>query len=397
MTESSRTGYHAMPRPTPSRTARRTLGACAAALLMVAPRVHAQAGYVQTNLVSDIPGLAKVTDPLLVNPWGVSFSGTSPFWVSNAGTGTSTLYNGAGVKQALTVTIPGPGAPGVPGVPTGQVFNGTGSFALPVGGNATFIFASVTGTISGWNGGSGTVAQTVVNGFPASAYTGIALAGTGATARLYAANFGTGSVDVFDGTFTKIVGAGAFADPTLPAGYAPFNVHNVGGQIYVTYAIKDPITGRDVPGAGQGFVNVFNPDGTLVRRFTGGGALNSPWGVALAPSTFGTFGGALLVGNFGDGTINAFDALSGNFRGVLRDPLGAPIVNEGLWEIAFGSGAQGTSTSTLYFAAGIQGETHGLFGAISTVPEPGTVFLVATGLGGLMLGAARRRRASAAG
>ena len=371
-----------------TRWAPRLLLALAAATL---PNATARAQYAQTNLVSDIPGLALHTDAQLKNPWGISFSPTSPFWVSDAGTGVSTLYNASGVKQALVVTIPGPGG-GVPGVPTGQVFNNAASFQLPNGANATFIFASATGTIAGWNGAAGPTAVTEVNGFPGSSFTGLAIAGSGSTARLYAANFGTGQIDVFNGSFAPVTVPGAFTDPTLPPGYAPFNVQNVGGNVVVTYALKDPVTGRDVPGAGHGFVNVFDQNGALIRRVATDGVLDSPWGVALAPASFGPFGGALLVGNFGDGTIHAFDFFTGAMLGQMTDATGAPIVNDHLWGIAFGNNGAGSNPNALYFAAGIDNEQHGLFGTLTATPEPGSLLLLATGLGALFVGAGRRRR-----
>jgi uncharacterized protein (TIGR03118 family) len=350
----------------------------------------ARAQYVQTNLVSDIPGLAANTDPQLKNPWGMSFAPTSPFWISDAGTGVATLYDGRGVKQALVVTIPGPGGT-VPGVPTGQVFNNAGAFGLPNGANATFLFASATGTISGWNAAAGTTALTQVNGFPGSSYTGLAIAGTGATARLYAANFGTGAVDVFNGSFAPVA-TGGFIDPTLPAGYAPFNVQNVGGNIVVTYALKNPATGKDLAGAGNGFVDVYDPSGVLLRRVATDAVLNSPWGVTLAPAGFGPFGGALLVGNFGDGTIHAYDFFTGALLGGLTDGNGAPIVNDHLWALGFRTGGPNVDPNALYFTAGIQDEAHGLFGSLTTVPEPGTLGLFATGLVALLAGGRRRRR-----
>jgi uncharacterized protein (TIGR03118 family) len=367
------------------------LASLAGALLATARPLGAQLRVVQTNLVSDIPGLALTLDPQLKNPWGISFSGGSPMWVSDAGTGVSTLYNGAGAKQALVVGIPGPGG-GVPGVPTGQVFNSAGAFQLSNGANATFLFASATGTISGWNGAAGTTALTQVNNFAGGAeYTGLALGGSGAGARLYAADFGNARVDVFDGSFNPIL-PGTFVDPAIPAGYAPYNVHNVAGQFVVAYALKKTVGVGAVTGPGLGFVSVFDANGNLVRRLASGGPLDAPWGVAVAPASWGIFGGATLVGNFGNGRINAFEPLTGTFLGMLTDVNGAPLENDGLWEITFGNGAQGTSTSTLYFAAGINDEANGLVGGLAVVPEPSTVALTATGLGLLLASAARRRR-----
>jgi uncharacterized protein (TIGR03118 family) len=344
----------------------------------------------QHNLVSDIPGLADNTDPQLSNPWGISFGPTTPFWVSDANTGVTTLYNGAGVKQGLVVTIPGPGGT-VPGVPTGQVFNGTTGFALANGNPARFIFASATGTISGWNGG--TTASTQVNQFPNSSFTGLAIGTTGGNPFLYAANFGAGQISVFDGSFAPTTLAGSFNDPTLPANYSPFNVQNIGGQLFVSYALVDPDDpGEEVAGPGNGIVNVFDLNGNFVRRLTTGGALNAPWGFAMAPSNFGAFGGDLLVGNLGDGTINAYDPTTGAFHGTLLNQFGTPLINEGLWGLAFGNNGPGFDPNKLYFAAGIEDETHGLFGSISPVPEPSTVLLTATGLGALLVTARRRRK-----
>ncbi|MBV9881292.1 MAG: TIGR03118 family protein [Gemmatirosa sp.] len=353
----------------------------------------AQPGRVsQHNLVSNVPGLAAVLDPQLVNPWGISFGPTTPFWISDAGTGVSTLYNGAGAKQGLVVTIPGPGGP-VPGVPTGQVFNSTGAFALGSGGNARFLFASATGTISGWNGG--TTAQTMVNPGGGAAYTGLAIAGSGSSARLYAANFGNDRIDVWDGTFATV--SGGFVDPNLPAGYSPFNVQTIGTSVYVMYAPKDPITGEEIEGVGNGIVDVYDTGGTLVRRLVTGGDLNDPWGITLAPAGFGGiggFGGSLLVGNFGDGTIHAYDPMTGALRGELLDGHGNALVNEGLWALTFGNGGPGFDRNALYFTAGIDDEENGLFGRISAVPEPGSLTLVLTGLGALAVAARRRTRRS---
>ncbi|HEY2064660.1 MAG TPA: TIGR03118 family protein [Gemmatimonadaceae bacterium] len=356
--------------------------------------VTLRAQYAQTNLVSDIPGLALHTDPDLQNPWGMSFAPTSPFWISDARRGITTLYSAAGVRQALTVTIPGPTGD-VQSEPTGQVFNNTGSFRLADNANATFLFATTNGTIAAWNGGEGTTAVTQVTATPGASFTGLAIAGSGSTARLYAADFGTGHVDVFDGNFAPTL-QNAFVDPGLPPGYAPFNVQNVGGNIVVTYALKNPLTGDDVAGPGNGFVDVYDQNGTLLRRVVSDGALSSPWGVALAPGAFGPFGGALLVGNFGDGTIHAYDFFTGALLGQLMDGHGAPIVNDGLWTIAFGNNGTGSSPNVLYLTAGIDNEQHGLFASLTTTPEPSSLLLLATGLSALVARGRRKKGKGAA-
>ena len=382
-------------RPRPRFT--RFLPLLGAALWLGASTVEAQPSrYNQVNLVSDIPGLALNTDPQLSNPWGISFGPTTPFWISDANTGVTTLYNGQGVKQGLVVTIPTPAGapPGVPSVPTGQVFNGnTSAFLLSNGQAARFIFASATGTISAWNQpiGAGTALR-VVNQFPGSSFTGLGINSTG-TPLLFAANFGTGAVNVFDTNFNPTTLAGSFTDPNLPAGYRPFNVQNIGGQLYVTYAVFDPSTGEDLAGPGNGIVDVFNLDRTRARRLVNqGGALNSPWGLAMAPAGFGAFGGSLLVGNLGDGTINAFDPMTGAMRGTLLNLAGNPLVNDGLWGIAFGNNGPGFDPNALYIAAGINDEEDGLFARITATPEPSSVALVASGLGALLVTARRRWR-----
>ena len=336
--------------------------------------------FAQHNLVSDIPGVAYLTDPNLVNPWGVSFSATSPFWVSDNGTGVSTLYTAAPSKVPLTVTIPPP-AGGSGSAPTGQI-NGFGG--------AAFVFATEDGTISAWAGGTSAVLK-VDNSPGGSVYKGLAQASVGGNSYLYATDFHNGAINVFDSSFAShSFGAGTFTDPSLPAGYAPFNIAASGGNLYVTYAVQDATKHDDVPGPGNGIVDVFTADGVFVQRLvSNGGALNSPWGMAWAPAGFGKFGNDLLVGNFGDGTINVFDPTTGTWLAQLDDPSGNAVTNQGLWAIIFGNGGSGGSPNILYFTAGIPGpggniEDNGLFGSIAPTPEPGTLTLLGSGLASLI-------------
>jgi uncharacterized protein (TIGR03118 family) len=256
------------------------------------------------------------------------------------------------------------------------------------------MFATEDGTIAAWSGGNAATLP-VDNSAAGSVYKGLALATNGANSFLYATDFHNGSVDVYDSTFTKVTLTGNFTDPNLPAGFAPFGIRAFGGQLYVTYAKQDAAKHDDVAGPGNGFVDVFNTDGTFVKRLVAAGILNSPWGMALAPGSFGKFSNDLLVGNFGDGTINAFDPITGAQLGTLDGTNGMPLINLGLWGIAFGNGAQGTRTSTLYFTAGIPGpgqiEDHGLFGAIAT-PEPGSLTLLSGGLVSLLAYGWRRAK-----
>jgi uncharacterized protein (TIGR03118 family) len=321
------------------------------------------------NLVSDIAGVANFTDANLVNPWGLAFGPTSPFWVADNGTGVSTLYNGEGVAQPaaspLVVTIPSPTSP-TGGTPTGLVFNGTKSFAVTANGNSgpsVFLFVTEDGTILGWNPTvSPTSAVIAVNSGSSAVYKGLAIASSSAGDRLYATNFKAGVVEIYDTNF-KLVNT--FTDPSVDPNFAPFGIQTINGEIFVTFAMqKLPDKKDDQAGPGNGFVDVFDTDGNLLRRFASHGTLNSPWGLALAPSSFGQFGGNILVGNFGDGRINVFDT-SGNPQGQLTDPQGNPMTINGLWSLQFGNGApNGGSRNTLFFTAGIADESHGLFGLI---------------------------------
>jgi uncharacterized protein (TIGR03118 family) len=360
---------------------------CASAQRVLADGANS---FTQTNLVSDIPGMAKTTDPNLANPWGVSFSSGSPFWVSDNKTGLATLYDGAGDIIPLVVTVP-PALGGVPpSAPTGQVFNSSTSFNSDL-----FIFASEDGVISGWRGALGTNAEVLTDQSGAgSVYKGLAIATVGGHQYLYATDFHNNSITVVPG-----LGAGAltgnFTDPNLPAGYAPFNIQTIGGKLYVTYAVQDAAKHDDVACPGCGIVDVFDLQGNFLQRLISNGSLNSPWGMAIAPAGFGNFGNDLLVGNFGDGTINAFDPSTGNFLGQLDGANGMPLVNLGLWDLTFGNGGNAGSKSDLFFTAGIPGdgkvEDHGLFGSIVPTPEPGTLALLGSGLLTL-IGSARRRK-----
>ena len=335
--------------------------------------------FVQTNLVSDVPGLAALTDPHLVDPWGVSFTATSPFWVSDNGTNLATLYTGAPAINAL--------APSVAGGPTGQVNNSTTGFLLTNGNGqaATFIFATQAGTILGWNGGSGTTAVTQYTNVAAS-YTGLAIGASGGSTYLYAANGnGSGSVDILDSSFHPVALAGHFTDSGLPAGYVPYNIQAIGGQLYVTF-VKYDSGGNEIP---SGIVDIFNTDGTFASRFSSSALLDAPWGITLAPSTFGAFGGDILIGNFLNGEINAFNPLNGTFLGTLDGSNGQPIADPGLWALEFRTGGTGNNPNALYFTAGINDENDGLFGEIAPTPEPPSLLLA--GLGVLFLTLTRLR------
>jgi uncharacterized protein (TIGR03118 family) len=333
--------------------------------------------YLVHNLVSDLPDTADFQDPNLVNPWGIATTATSPFWIGNNGTGTSTLYNTIGVATALVVNIPTPAA-AMGGAVSGVIANTTTSFVIADGKAASFIFCTEDGTISGWNGSVSPAALATIsvnNTAANSVFKGCVIGGTATAPVMYVTDFHNGVVDMFDGNFNPIPGAKAFVDASIPAGYAPFGIANFGGKIYVSYAKQDAVKHDDVAGPGNGYVDVFDGSGNLLTQLISKGALNSPWGMQIAPAGFGQFGGALLVGNFGDGTINAFDPVKGTPLGTLQDPTGHNLNISGLWALLFGNGGKGGDPSTLYFTAGITGpygdptETHGLFGSIQAPPS----------------------------
>ena len=363
-------------------------------------------GYVETDLVvnkkvgtvptlvdsNGVTHIAQFFDPNLVNPWGIAESATSPFWISDNGAGVSTLYNTSGAPQPLVVSIPSlADLLGTGGTPTGNTFNiasgqqafkisGVNSAGMPVSLPAAFLFATEEGTILGWNPNvnpagfdpakAGKYAIIVVNNSPSAVYKGLAIAtDTNGITRLYAANFRAGTVDVFDTSFKPVISVNAFADPSLPRGYAPFNIvpitTNGTARLFVTYAVQDANKHDDVAGQGRGVVNTFGLDGSTPQRFAQHGQLDSPWGVALAPATFGALGGTVWIGNFGNGHIDAYDSMTGEFIDKVRDSHGQAVVIDGLWAIRFGNGGNGGLANTLYFTAGTNGEQDGLFGSLA--------------------------------
>ena len=369
---------------------------CAAAVLTALPSSMFATSFLQTNLVSDLSTEGAVTvDPNLTNPWGMSYSATSPFWISNAASNNSTAYNGAGVATTINVSVPGG--------PTGQVFNsaGAGNFVIPSNSTAaSFIFDTLSGGILAWNGPLGTTGTAAtITTTPGAVYTGLTLGNNGTGNYLYAANFTAGGgIQVFNSSFTNVTGttfAGKFTDPNVPAGYAPYNVQIIGNDLYVEYAEVGTSAGTAARGLGLGYVDVYDLNGNLVQRLISGGNLDAPWGVTLAPAGFGQFGNDLLVGNFGNGEINAFDPTTGAYLGTLDGANGNPIVNNDLWAIDFRTnGGDSSNPDALYFDAGINGQKDGLFGDIAPAPEPSTYALAALGLlASFAIGVMRRGRA----
>ena len=324
--------------------------------------------YQRTDLTTDSATVssAPVIDPNLVNSWGLARATASPWWIADNGTGLSTLYDGTGAIQGLVVTIPPPkGAQGT-SAPTGAVFNYTTSFEVTSGNPAIFLFVTEDGTISGWNPNVDLNNAVVkVNAPNQAIYKGCALATTSAGPRLYANNFKTANVEVYDGSFTRQTAEETFKVP-LPPHYAPFGIQNVGGNIVVTYAQRDPGSTDENHGPGLGFVVVFDTSGHVLLRLQHGSYLNAPWGIALAPGDFGPFSHRLLIGNFGNGTIDAFNAMSGKFEGTLLDSTGANLFIDGLWALSFaGNDTHNGSATELYFTAGPDDESHGIFGKLT--------------------------------
>jgi uncharacterized protein (TIGR03118 family) len=360
-------------------------------------RLLSGVAILQTNLVSDIPGVAPAnpTDPNLLNPWGLAYSPTSPFWVSDNNAGVSTLYTGTGAKIPLTmnpsqgVNIPSPDGNPTGGTPTGIVFNGGSGFVVSEtvngvtkSGPARFIFATEDGTIVGWapnvdfnNGIIAVDNSAIPTAADGAVYKGLAIA-TDASGRtlLYASNFRSGHVEVFGTDFKPATGlpTDAFTDPNLPKGYAPFDVQELNGKIYVTYALQNADKHDDVAGQGHGFVDSYNLDGSGETRVATRGRLDSPWGLAIAPKSFGDLAGDLLVGNFGNGRINAYRIGAdghGHFDGQLKDPNGKPIQIDGLWALKVGNDHAAGSSQTVFFTAGLNDEKDGLFGSLTAVPR----------------------------
>jgi uncharacterized protein (TIGR03118 family) len=344
--------------------------------------------YVAHNLVSDQAGVADHMDANLVNAWGLAAGPSTPWWVADNGADVATVYHADGSATSTVVQVPH--------APTGEVFNGSSSFAVTMGGSsapALFLFATEEGKILGWNPtvSSSQAVVAVDRSGEGAVFKGLAIGSAGGSDRLYATDFHNGRVDVFDGSFNQLTMPGAFSDPSVPSGFAPFGIQTIDGNVFVTYAKQDAAAHDDVAGPGLGVVDEFDANGTLIARVAAHGQLNSPWGLALAPESFGRFGGDLLVGNFGDGRINAFAPNQGEgdhhghhhghgkgngeggqhgqfeFAGQLRDSSGTPITIDGLWSLQFGHGsANNGQTGTLFFTAGPNGESHGLFGTIQT-------------------------------
>jgi uncharacterized protein (TIGR03118 family) len=361
-------------------------GACAALILLVGTALLVVGiggcgsdptgpGFFQTNLVTNGPGKVPNVDPNLRNPWGLARGPNGGWWVADNHSGVATTYDGSGhplpIGNPRVITIPAPAGspPGAQSLPTGLVFNNTSDFIISAGGAAVparFILATEDGTIAGWSDDldPNTAVIAVDNSAAGALYKGLALGANAGGSLLYASNFRAGTIDVFNQSFVPTMLSGTFADSGIPTTYAPFGMQNINGDIFVTYAKRSANGEDDVAGVGNGYVDVFDTDGEFVRRFASQGLLNSPWGVVQAPVSFGRFGGAIIVGNFGDGHLNAFNPVGNTFLGQINKPNGDSIAITGLWGLAFGNGNTAGSTDTLYFVAGPSNEQDGLLGTL---------------------------------
>jgi uncharacterized protein (TIGR03118 family) len=344
--------------------------ACNSASTQTPAPIVAGKGFQQSNLVADVGGNAAHTDPGLRNPWGIAFVPGQSFFIADNQSGTAKVYDPTGAATLpIAVGIPVPSGNTPPSRPTGVVFNPVAEDFLVRDTPAQFLFATEDGTISTWasiNGSNPSFALLAHDDSPSGAvYKGLAII-TPQCCREYLAlvDFRRGFVATYDVNFNLLATSGSFKDENLPAGFAPFNIQQIGAQVFVTYALQNGSGTDPVPGAGNGIVNVFDQEGNFIRRFAANGPLNAPWGIVQASANFGNFGGDILIGNFGDGTINAFDPVTGNFLGQLKDSRGNVIVNPGLWSLVFRGDGIG-NPDTLYFTAGASGENHGLFGTIS--------------------------------
>ena len=352
---------------------RSKLAAVVAALFIACVMTVADAAaqhFTLTDLTANAAGAPNI-DPNLVNSWGLSRSSGSAWWVSDNGSGLSTLYDANGVPQSLVVAIPAPKGQEGSSAPTGTVFNAfNGFFEVVPGQRSVFLFSTEDGTIAGWNPNVNlnNAVVKVDNSAAGAIYKGLAIAMTSAGPRIYTSNFATGQVEIYDGKFHRVNRNAAFTDSRLPANYAPFGIQNVGGNIVVTFAKRLPGETDELHGAGLGFVDVFDLNGNLLLRLQHNQTMNAPWGIAQAPGDFGTFSHRLLISNFGDGNIHAYNALSGKFEGTLQDANGAPIWIDGLWAIGFGGGnANSGLLNDLYFTSGPNDESNGLFGKLTPV------------------------------
>ena len=335
--------------------------------------------YTRTDLTQDMSGVSATapnTDPNLVNPWGLARGQGSPWWISDNGTGLTTLYDASGVPQSTVITVAAPAGASGPAAPTGALFNDTNAFELAPGMKSIFLFVTEDGTISGWNPGVNATSTVIkVDRSGKAIYKGAAIAITSSGPRLYATNFQTGHIEVYDGSFNRVrmhddAFSGSDDDHGDRGGFVPFNIQNVGGNLVVTFAKKQPGSRDESHGAGLGRVVIFDTDGRKLVKLENGQWFNAPWGVALAPADFGAFSHRLLIGNFGDGSINAFDFASGKHVGAMLDTDGNPLSIDGLWAISFAGNSKRNGLSTeLYFTSGPSDESHGIFGKLAAASD----------------------------